>query len=456
MSSAACAVRSAVAGVLALSAGLVAAVAVGLAFAPAAQAAAPSGGCWVWYYGSPPSNISTSLAPWTDPAASPAGPADHNITLAPASPAPGETVTATYTFNKGPKNSGPSANVTGTFSFSVNGTTITATKSYGSVGGGQTIPATSVTAQFIAVEGVNTVTLTNAVFKVPSPFLVEIDCNGQTTGNATTNPRTSPQPTNITASVTGVGPSVTPSLTASPTPSATTTPTTSASPSASDSTSATASESTSEAVDEGSPAKGTASFACTLDPLGTDFDYKATVEVSGYRESAGDPVSLTATMSDLPGIAPLPIDGQMDVTLDLTVGAAKATLEGGADTQAPTKSPVPVPTLSGEVDLDGDQAEVKVTGFTFNFAELSVGADCTASDSLGKMVVGSQPPDDDGTDSGSGDGTSGGGTSSGGTLPKTGEPTSLPVMALWAGALLLLGTALLLLLPIARPKGEHV
>ena len=34
-------------------AGLVAAVAAGLAFAPAAQAAAPSGGCWVWYYGEP-------------------------------------------------------------------------------------------------------------------------------------------------------------------------------------------------------------------------------------------------------------------------------------------------------------------------------------------------------------------------------------------------------------------
>ena len=179
--------------------------------------------------------------------------------------------------------------------------------------------------------------------------------------------------------------------------------------------------------------------------------------MSGYRESAGDPVSLTATMSDLPGIAPLPIDGQMDVTLDLTVGAARRRRSRAGPTPRPRRSRRSRSRRSpARLISTGTQAEVKVTGFTFNFAELSVGADCTASDSLGKMVVGSQPPDDDGTDSGSGDGTSGGGTSSGGTLPKTGEPTSLPVIALWAGALLLLGTALLLLLPIARPKGEHV
>lgn len=452
MSGATRAVRGAVAGVLAMTAGLVAVVAASLALAQPAQAAAPTGGCWVWYYGEPSSNISTSLAPWTDPAASPAGPADHTITLAPASPAPGETVTATYAFNKGPKNSGPAANVTGTFHLSVNGTDTTATKAYGTVPGGQTIPATSVTVQFVAIDGVNTVTLTNAVFKVPAPFLVEIDCNGQTTGNATTNPRTSPQPTNITASVTASGASVSPSLTASPSPSETATTSASASPTESESTSASASESSSEPVDAGSPAKGTADFACTLEPLGTDFDYQAAIEVSGYRDSDSDPVSLTATMSDLPGIAPLPIDGQMDVTLDVTVGGTKTTLVGGDVVQAPTKTPVPVPDLTGEVDLSGDEAEVKVTGFTFNFAALSVGAECVAADSLGTMKVGSEAP----SSTNNGGNTSGGTSSSGGTLPKTGEPTSLPVIALWAGALILLGAAGLVLLPIARPKGDHV
>ena len=121
---------------------------------------------------------------------------------------------------------------------------------------------------------------------------------------------------------------------------------------------------------------------------------------------------------------------------------------------------MPVPDLTGEVDIDGDEAEVKVTAFTFNFAELSVGADCTTTASLGKMTMGSEPPaTSGGDDSGGGDsggGTSGGTSSSGGTLPKTGEPSSLPVLALWAGALLLLGAAGLVLLPLARPKGQHL
>ncbi|WP_372734130.1 hypothetical protein [Nocardioides sp.] len=449
------AARSALAAVMALSAALVAVVAAGLAVAPPASAVEPTGGCWVWYAGDPSSNISTSLAPWTDTAASPAGPADHTLTLSPPSPAPGETVTATYGFNKGPKNAGPAANVTGTFSFSVNGETITATKSYGTVGGGATIPATSVTAQFVAVEGDNTVTLTSAVFKVPAPFLVQIDCNGQSAGNATTNPRTTPLPTNITASVTGAGPSVTPSLTASASPSESTSATASATGSATASTSP--SEATSTATSNpGSPAKGTSEFACTLDPLGTDFDYSAKMTVSGYRAHDGDPVTLAATMSDLPGIAPLPIDGHMDVTLDLELDGAAVTLEGGESVTAAAKQPVPVPNLAGEVEHDADEAEVMVTGFTFNFAELSVGADCTASQAMGKMTIGSEPPVGSTGGTGGSGGTSGGTSSGGGVLPKTGGLNSLPVLALLAGALILFGSAGVVLVPIARPKGEHV
>ena len=199
-----------------------------LLVASPAYATAPTGGCWVWYAGTPSSDISSSLAPWTDPNAAPAGPADHPISLAPANPAPGETVTATYTFNKGPKNSGPAASVTGQFVFSVNGTTISASKDYGSVAGGQVVPATSVTAQFVAAEGVNTVTLQKAIFRAPA-FDIQIDCNGQTSGTVATNPRTAPLPTNVTASVTGSGASVSPSLTPSPTTSATPSPSPSAS-----------------------------------------------------------------------------------------------------------------------------------------------------------------------------------------------------------------------------------
>ena len=110
--------------------------------------------------------------------------------------------------------------MTGQFVFSVNGTTISASKDYGNVAGGQVVPATSVTAQFVAAEGVNTVTLQKAIFRAPA-FDIQIDCNGQTSGTVATNPRTAPLPTNVTASVTGSGASVSPSLTPSPTTSAT-------------------------------------------------------------------------------------------------------------------------------------------------------------------------------------------------------------------------------------------
>ena len=71
---------------------------------------------------------------------------------------------------------------------------------------------------------------------------------------------------------------------------------------------------------EGSPAKGDVAFACVLPAAQLEFDYDATVTVSGYREEEGGDVILSAKMSDIPGISPVPIDGDMEVTLDATVG----------------------------------------------------------------------------------------------------------------------------------------
>ena len=189
-----------------------------------------------------------------------------------------------------------------------------------------------------------------------------------------------------------------------------------------------------------------------LNPLNSAFEYPATISVAGYREKAGDDVSLSATMSDLPGISPVPIDGQMDVTLALTVGGAKTTLKGSTHAVAAPKAKVPVPNLSGSVAADDDELAVKVTGFTFNFAALSIDATCKASSvALSTMVVGSEPveTDDEGTDTTSGSTTT---TTSSGTLPQTGGGDSLPVVGLWALALTLLGVAGLLCVPQARRK----
>ncbi|HTW14496.1 MAG TPA: hypothetical protein VMF51_05155 [Nocardioides sp.] len=206
----------------------------------------------------------------------------------------------------------------------------------------------------------------------------------------------------------------------------------------------------------GKPASGKVTLTCMLMPFNSEFSYPGTISVSGYRESAGDPVSLTAKMADIPGISIVPIDGVMDVTLGVQVGGEKTTLKASTQAKAPAKSPVAVPPLKGEVEVDGDELEVKVNTFTFNFPADSVSADCTApggGTTLGKMTVGSEAAEDDDEDTPPATTDPGTSTSSGGTLPKTGGGDSLPVVALWALALTLLGAAGLLCVPqVARKK----
>ncbi|MCD4524379.1 hypothetical protein [Nocardioides sp. cx-173] len=228
--------------------------------------------------------------------------------------------------------------------------------------------------------------------------------------------------------------------TASPTPTTTTsaTATPSASPSA-----------TEPAPSGGTPAKGKATFACTL-TIGSEFDYEATISVAGYRAEEGDDVSLVATMSDLPGIAPVPIDGSMDYTLEGDVGGEDATLTSTDDVSAAPMEEVAVADLAGSVAADGDEMEVAVSSFAFDFPSAGIGAECTSPRTvLGTMVVGSEPI---AVESPGGGDDSGGGTggSAGGELPKTGGADSLPVVGLWALALTLLGAAGLLCVPRAR------
>ncbi len=202
-------------------------------------------------------------------------------------------------------------------------------------------------------------------------------------------------------------------------------------------------------------------FACVLQPLNSPFDYDATVTVSGYREQEGGDVILSARMTDIPGISPVPIDGDMDVELDLTVGGTDTTLKGSSHvTQAP-KEKVPVPRLSGTVAADGDELDVAVSAFTFEIVTtgLTVTAPCEADDvSIGTMVVGTEPPDetDDPEPTTSPTTTTTTTTTSGtGSLPKTGGADAMPVVVLWAGALTLLGVAGLLVVPSAVRRRTH-
>lgn len=427
-------------GTAVLAAASLAGLSLAVGAAPAA-AVTPTGGCWVWWESDGQTgSTSTSLAPWSD------GPSNHTISVDDDEPNPGQRVTLTYTFDKGPKNGGPAASVTGEFRFSVNGKTVKATKDFGRVAGAATMPGATVTTTFVAVEGDNVVTFEGVTYTA-SLGGIKIDCNGQTSETATVNPWKAPKPTNVTATVVGSGEPV--ETDPEPTTPPTSAPTTAAPTTAEPTPTTPAPTST-----KGEPATGKATFACTLEPLGSEFEYPADISIAGYRAADGDPVSLTSTLSDLPGIAPLPIDGTMNVTLTLDADGTKVTLKGGGPVKAATKAPVPVPTMSGSVDTEAAEFPVAVSGFTFDFPDLDIDATCTADAKLSSLVVGDEAPagDGDGGDGGGGDGGSGGG---GGTLPKTGGTDALPVIALLASALLLAGTAGLVLVPARRrtPSG---
>ncbi len=214
-------------------------------------------------------------------------------------------------------------------------------------------------------------------------------------------------------------------------PTPTPTPTTITSATAKPTATPTATESTGD--DTGTPARGKVTFTCVLNPLGSKFSYPATITVAGYRTDPADDVTLSATMTNLPGIAPVPIDGTMNVALGLTVGGTKTTLTGTSHVTAAPKQSVAVPTLTGKVAADGNELKVLAQSFTFDFPDMSIDAACTASATVGTLVVGTEA-----ASSGVSDGSSG-------TLPATGA-NHLAAMLAWAAGLVALGAAGLVML----------
>ncbi len=88
--------------------------------------------------------------------------------------------------------------------------------------------------------------------------------------------------------------------------------------------------------------------------------------LKGIRAKKGAaPIALTAKMSDMPGVAPVPLDYDVTDALALTVGGAKTTLKGKGHVTAAAKSPVPVPPLKGSVKNKKNSFAVVVTKFTF-------------------------------------------------------------------------------------------
>ena len=102
---------------------------------------------------------------------------------------------------------------------------------------------------------------------------------------------------------------------------------------------------------------------------------RRTITVSGYREEEGGDVILSAKMTDIPGISPVPIDGDMTVELDGTVGGKAVTLKGASHVSAAPKETVPVPTLKGTVAADEDELEVTISAFEFEIVTAGLTVD---------------------------------------------------------------------------------
>lgn len=246
---------------------------------------------------------------------------------------------------------------------------------------------------------------------------------------------------------TGPAPTPTATATVSPTATATTSP----------SATATASESETSGP-EASPAKGQVDFDCVLEPLGSEFEYPATITVSGYREEEGGDVNLQAKMTDIPGISPVAIDGDMTVELVGTVGGEDVTMKGASKVVEDPKATVPVPTLKGTVATDEDELEVTISSFYFKIVTtgLTVEAPCEADEtSLGKLVVGTEAPEEEESETPTSSSSPTTAPSTGGSLPKTGGGDAMPVIVLWAGAFTLLGVAGLLAVPQVVSRGKH-
>lgn len=209
---------------------------------------------------------------------------------------------------------------------------------------------------------------------------------------------------------------------------------------------------------KGTPAKGKVTFDCVLSPpFNTKFTYDVTATVAGARAKEGDTtVNLAADFTKMPGLAPVPIvDGKMRVETTGTVGGKAVTFTGSSTVNAAPNETVAVPRMTATVETDATEAEVELKTFHFEFDEMSgleIFADCTTSKGvLGamKMAVGEMdPPGGNGNGGGGESGTGGtGGTT---TLPKTGGGDAMPVIALWALALGVVGAGLLVWMPTQR------
>lgn len=137
--------------------------------------------------------------------------------------------------------------------------------------------------------------------------------------------------------------------------------------------------------------QGEVTFDCLLEPFKSAFRYEGAVSVQAPKPGSDSaPMSLVASLPELPGIAPVAIEnGTMRVSLKGTVGEDEFTLTGSRTVNAGANEDVALPEMTGEVPAAAS-GEFAVTNFTFEFDEmmgLVINADCDPSKgaSMGSM-----------------------------------------------------------------------
>lgn len=195
-------------------------------------------------------------------------------------------------------------------------------------------------------------------------------------------------------------------------------------------------------------ARGDVTFDCILQPFRSAFRYQGRASISGQPGAEAGAMELTASFPDLPGIAPVPIDGgTMHVSVKGTMGGEPLELTSTSTVNAEPKAEVPLPQLSGVVQADPADAAVELTTFRFAFEEMmgiEISADCEATDGahLGRMRAGAGGPEETAADDAA-EGTEG----TAGTAAVAESGPSLPLLALWALPVGVVALGLVLWLP---------
>ena len=137
-------------------------------------------------------------------------------------------------------------------------------------------------------------------------------------------------------------------------------------------------------------APSAAQLTCDVPAFGSSMDYPAQAEVKAVRAAAGQ-VKIELSLSDMPGIVPLPltnvpISGKATTTVD---GAAVTLAGTHTVASIGTKAPIPAPKMSATVTSSASSVAVNVSkvDFVATAMGMDVAVSCAAVSGLTQTIA---------------------------------------------------------------------